>query len=172
MPATYPGFSSPDAKVARNGLALIDEIIDPELLVPKLRASTKIGAIKELVDLLHAKGVVEDSLSFLQAVLEREALHSTILHDVALPHARTHTVNQMGIALGVAHRPIDFPSGDEHGSIQLLCLIAVPVHESDLYLALLGTLARTFNDIKFKTALLHCSSSQDLYHLLSSRSIS
>lgn len=170
MPATYPGFSSIGAKTARHDLT--DGLIDPELLVPNLQADTKIGAIKELVDLLHAKGVVKDSLSFLQAVLEREALNSTILDDVALPHARTPAVNQMGMALGVARRPIDFPSGDERGSIQLLCLIAVPAHESDLYLTLLSTLARSFNDIEFKTALLNCSSSQDLYHLLSSSSVS
>ena len=170
MPATYPGSPRLGAKTARYDLT--DELIDPELLVPNLRASTKIGAIKELVDLLHAKGVVKDSLSFLQAVLEREALNSTILDDVALPHARTPAVNQMGMALGVARRPIDFPSGDERGSIQLLCLIAVPAHESDLYLTLLSTLARSFNDNDFKTALLNCSSSQNLYHLLSSSSIS
>ena len=169
MPATYPGSPRLGAKTARYDLT--DELIDPELLVPNLRASTKIGAIKELVDLLHAKGVVKDSLSFLQAVLEREALNSTILDDVALPHARTPAVNQMGMALGVARRPIDFPSGDERGSIQLLCLIAVPAHESDLYLTLLSTLARSFNDNDFKTALLNCSSSQDLYHLLSLSSI-
>ena len=170
MPATFPDFHSIGAKNARYNIA--DELTAPELLVPNLRASTKIGAIKELVDLLHAKGVVKDSLSFLQAVLEREALNSTILDDVALPHARTPAVNQMSMALGVARRPIDFPSGDERSSIQLLCLIAVPAHESDLYLTLLSTLASSFNDNDFKTALLNCSSSQDIYQLLSSSSIS
>ena len=172
MAVTYQGFSTSDARIARNGLATIEEIIDPDLLVPNLDADTKIGAIKELVDRLHAKGVVEDSLSFLQSVLEREALHSTILHDVALPHARSLAVNQMGMALGIARRPIDFPSGDERGSIQLICLIAVPARASHQYISLLGTLARTFTNIEFKNALLHCASSQDLYHLLSSHTVS
>ena len=170
MSATFPGFFTTDAKNARHDFTC--KLTAPDLLVPNLQAGTKIGAIKELVDLLHRKGVVKDSLSFLQAVLEREALNSTILDDVALPHARTPAVNQMGMALGVARHPIDFPSGDERGSVQLLCLIAVPAHESDLYLTLLSTLARSFNDNDFKTALLNSSSSQDLYHLLSSSSIS
>ena len=149
----------------------VEECLDPELLVPNLSANTKIGAIKELVDRLHAKGLVEDSLSFLQSVLEREALNSTILCDVALPHARSRTVTQMSLALGIAPQPIDFPSGDERRFIQLLCLIAVPAHASDSYLALLARLARTFSDTTFKNALLHSTSSEELYHLLSSHAI-
>ena len=148
-----------------------EDIIDPELLVPSLRADTKIGAIKELVDRLHAKGVVEDSLCFLQSVLEREAITSTLLHDVALPHARSQTVSEMGMALGIARQPIDFPSGDERRPIRFLCLIAVPAHASDLYLSLLAGLAQSFSDAQFKNALLHSTSPDELYHLLSSHSI-
>ena len=147
----------------------VTDIIAPDLLVPRLVADNKIGAIKELVDLLHANGVVADSLSFFQSVLERENLQSTILSgDIAIPHARNRAVNHLGMALGIAPQPIDFPSGDKRQTIRLICLIAVPAHEPLSYLTLLSTVARTFGDAELKNALLKADSSKELYHLLSS----
>ena len=153
-------------------MGLSEHLIDPELLIPDLSADSKIGAIKKLVDRLHTRGIVADSLSFLQSVLERENLQSTILSsDIALPHARSRAVNELGMAMGVAHRPIDFPSGDDRQPIHLICLIAVPAHAPDLYLTLLATLARTFGDAEFKSALLSATSAEELFNLLSSRQI-
>ena len=163
---------SSNAKFARGSLLDADAPIDPELLVPQLSAGTKIGAIKELVDRMYLKGIVGDSLSFLQSVLERENLQSTILGgDIALPHARSRSVNELGLALGIARPPIDFPSGDDRRPIHLICLIAVPAHAPDLYLALLAALARTFADVELKQSLVNCTSREELYRLLSSRQI-
>jgi len=163
---------SSNAKFARSPLLHPETLIDPELLVPQLSADTKIGAIKELVDRMHLKGIVGDSLSFLQSVLERENLQSTILGGViALPHARSRSVNKLGLALGIARPPIDFPSGDDRRPIELICLIAVPADAPDLYLALLAALARTFADVEFRQSLVNCTSRKELYHLLSSRQI-
>ena len=148
------------ANVARETASLAP--IDVTLLVPQLNSDDKIGAIKELVDLLHAGGYVQDSLAFLQSVLEREALQSTILDDVALPHARCASVNKMGLAMGIARPAIDFPSGDDRGRVDIICLIAVPAQSSDDYLTILSTLARMFSDVDLKTILTDCSSSEDL----------
>jgi len=145
----------------------IDQVINSELLIPQLRANNKIGAIKELVDKMHDQGIITDSLSFLQSVLEREQLQSTILGgEVALPHARSRCVSDLGLALGIAHTPIDFPSGDERHPVRLICLIAVPAHAPDLYLNLLGSLARTLSDEERRTALLAAESAADMQALL------
>jgi mannitol/fructose-specific phosphotransferase system IIA component (Ntr-type) len=143
------------------------EIVDPALLIPQLNADSKIGAIKELVDHMHEQGLVTDSLSFLQSVLERENLQSTILgKEVALPHARSRCVRDLGLALGITRQPIDFPSGDERQSIRLICLIAVPTHAPDLYLSLLGSLARQLSDEDRKAALLDAGSTEAMRELL------
>ncbi len=144
------------------------ELVDPDLLVPRLKADNKIGAIKELVDRLYARGIVRDTLSFLQAVLGRENLESTILgNDVAMPHARSRSVNRLGMAVGISPSPIDYPSGDERQAIRIICLIAVPAQAPDAYLALLGTLARTFEDEGLKNALLQTTTAEELHGLLS-----
>ncbi|MFT5088385.1 MAG: PTS system fructose-specific IIC component [Candidatus Latescibacterota bacterium] len=165
MTVTSPVSLSSNAKFAHR--FDIDQIVNSELLVPQFHADSKIGAIKELIDKMHEQGVITDSLSFLQSVLEREQLQSTILGgEVAMPHARSRCVRDLGLAMGIAHRPIDFPSGDERHSVRLICLIAVPAHAPDLYLNLLGSLARTLSDQERRAALIAAESAAEMQALL------
>ena len=143
------------------------QVLNEELLIPRLAASSKIGTINALVDALHRDGIVTDRLSFLQSVLERENLQSTILGgDVALPHARSRAANRLGLALATMAQPIDFPSGDDRCALQLICLIAVPAHAPDLYLSLLASLAQTLSNANLKRGLLHAATAGDMHRLL------
>lgn len=145
----------------------LGDIADVDLLLPKLTSTSKIGAIKELIDLLHDRQVVTDRLSFLQAVLEREQLQSTVLNDeVALPHARGRCVDSLGLAMGITPAPIDFPSGDECSTVRLICLIAVPAHAPDLYLNLLGMLARILSSNQRRLDFLNAESAEQMKQLL------
>jgi fructose PTS system EIIBC or EIIC component len=165
LTAASPDALQIDAKFARN-FELAD-LVREDLLIPQLEADSKIGGIKELVDRLHRGGIVTDSLSFLQSILERENLQSTILGgDVALPHARSRSASKLGLALGTTAQPIDFPSGDDRCAIQMICLIAVPAHAPDLYLSLLASLARTLANPELKHGLLHADSAAEMYRLL------
>ena len=89
-----------NAKFARN-FELAD-LVNEDLLIPQLEADSKIGAIKELVDRLHRGGIVTDSLSFLQSILERENLQSTILGGDVAPTPRTVPLGQQ-IGFGLRH---------------------------------------------------------------------
>ena len=143
------------------------DLVSEDLLIPQLADNSKIGAIKDLVDCLHDKGIVTDRLSFLQSVLERENLQSTILgNDVALPHARSHSATKLGLALATTAHPIEFPSGDDRCTVGMICLIAVPAHAPDLYLSLLASLARTLANSELKRGLVHANSSAAMYRLL------
>lgn len=145
----------------------LDDIADIDLLLPRLTATSKIGAIKELTDLLHERRVITDRLGFLQAVLEREQLQSTVLNnEVALPHARGRCVDSLGLAMGIAPAPIDFPSGDECSTVRLICLIAVPAHAPDLYLNLLGMLARILSSNQRRRDFLQAESAEQMQQLL------
>ena len=160
-----------DAKFARN--FELAELVNEDLLIPQLEADSKIGAIKELIDRLYRGGIVTDSLSFLQSVLERETLQSTILGgNVALPHARSRSAGKLGLAVGTTSRTIDFPSGDDRCGIQMICLIAVPSHAPDLYLSLLASLARTLVDSDLKNGLLHAESAAQMHRLLTEPQLS
>jgi mannitol/fructose-specific phosphotransferase system IIA component (Ntr-type) len=138
------------------------------LMIPELAADSKIPAIKELVDRLHEHDVVDDNLAFLQAVLERETLRSTVIGDgeVALPHARGRMVRGLGMAMGRSRIPIGFPSGDDRHEVGLICLIAIPANEPGLYLKLLSALARVFQDAAFRVELGKAESAERMQQLL------
>ena len=139
-------------------------------MVPDLGAESKIGAIKTLVDRLQQAGILDDSLSFLQAVLERENIESTVVHGlIALPHARCRAVSRLGMAVGVSSQPIDYPSGDDRSSVRLICLIAVPADAPRLYLGLLAALASAFGDDDFVRATLSAGTPEKMYALMSDR---
>jgi PTS system fructose-specific IIC component len=140
----------------------------PGLMIPELTADSKIPAIKELVDRLHEHDVVDDNLAFLQAVLERETLQSTVVGNgqVALPHARGRMVRGLGMALGRTKTPIGFPSGDDRHEVGLICLIAIPANAPGLYLKLLSALARVFQDAAFRAELGKAESAEHMQQLL------
>ena len=138
-------------------------------MLPNMAVDSKLGAIKLLVDHLYNCGILADKLSFLQAVLARETLQSTILTDlVALPHARSRAVNRLGLALGVLPGEIDFPSGDACRPIRIICLLAVPTQAPDPYLGVLSRLARNFSDDAFADQLLGQSTPEQLFEHLNS----
>ncbi|MFH1568397.1 MAG: PTS sugar transporter subunit IIA [Gemmatimonadota bacterium] len=142
-------------------------VLHPDTMLPGLEPESKIWALKELVDALHGRGVVTDSLSFLQAVLERENLGSTVLDgEVAVPHARSRSVNRLGMAVGACRQPLDFPSGDDRHGVRLICLIAVPSEAPGLYLSLLAAVARTFGDHRLRQQLLEADDPEAMHRLL------
>ena len=163
------GHGSSADFAATNVLSELAAVVQhSSLMIPKLLADSKIPAIKELVDRLQEQGVVDDNLGFLQAVLERESLQSTVIGDgeVALPHARGRMVHRLGMALGRAQPPIGFPSGDDRHEVGLICLIAVPADSPGLYLKLLAALARVFDDAAFRAELGAADSAQRMQQLL------
>ncbi len=162
----FSGLNRPSAKFAPDA-ALEAYPLDIDLLVPGLRASNKIGAIKQLVDRLHRRGFIGDSLQFLQSVLERENLESTILAEgVALPHARCHSVHRLGLAVGVTQPPLEYPSGDDVGRIPVICLIAVPADAPSRYLDLMGLLAHRLSHAEIRAGLRAATTATELQALL------
>lgn len=145
-------------------------LLEQTMMVPRLRSDSKIGAIKQLVDRLYRAGRLNDSLSFLQAVLERENLDSTVIRGtIALPHARARSVTGLGVALGVCDEPIYYPSGDDLSAVRAVCVIAVPMDSPRQYLGLLSHLAWAFGDSDFVHRLLATPSPQGMSELMSGR---
>ncbi len=152
------------AGISASTVGLKDRI-DPQVMVPDLKSGDRIGAIKELVDRMHLAGWVDDSLSFLQSVLVREDLESTVVTEgVAFPHARCHAVKRLGAAVGVSRQGVRF--GGQGEPVHVVCLLGVPTSNSDAYLPLLAHVSQTFDDRAFTECLLECSSSEHMYRTI------
>lgn len=141
---------------------------DPALMVPGLRSQDRMGAIKEMVDRLHRTGCVTDSLAFLQSVLDREDLESTVLgKGIAFPHARCRSATHLGMAFGISRNGVDFYSERYPQRVHLICLLAVPVIGEEGHLYLQGTLAGLFRNRGVRSGLLGCHSAQEMCRYLS-----
>ena len=140
---------------------------DPALMVPDLQSPDRMGAIKEMVNRLHSAGCVTDSLAFLQSVLDREDLESTVLEEgVAFPHARCRSTTRLDVVFGISRQGVDFHSERYPQRVHLLCLLAVPVIGEEDHLHLLGMLAGRFRDRTFRSGLLRCHTSEEMYRFL------
>lgn len=139
--------------------------IDDALMIPQLRSQDKMGAIKELVDRLYQSRHVTDSLRFLQAVLDREDLESTVLgKGVALPHARCRSVSQPSLALGISQAGIPFHVDAHPRPVHVVCMLAMPEAVPMVYLPFLGQLAEVFQAPEFRKDLLACQTPVDMKH--------
>ncbi|MCZ6632988.1 MAG: PTS sugar transporter subunit IIA [bacterium] len=141
--------------------------LNATLMVPELQATDRMGAIKELVDRFYQTGGVSDSLRFLQSVLDREDLESTVVdRGVAFPHARCRSVAGFGVAFGISQRGVDFYSDIYPEPVHLICMLAVPMVGAVKHLALLGHLAGLFQQEDFQFGLRACHTAGDMHDFL------
>jgi mannitol/fructose-specific phosphotransferase system IIA component (Ntr-type) len=121
------------------------DLTEPKLLVPRLLSQQPAGAIQELTRRLESTGRIGNASGFAEAVLNRESQWPTLLEQgIALPHARGSAVQTLSLAVG--HSPAGLPWGPERRPVSLLFLFAVPVAETQGYLAALSALAHLLND--------------------------
>lgn len=136
-----------------------------EALKPRLLATTKQGAISELVSLLYENGLVMDRERAVQAVFEREQGLSTGLeHGLAIPHARTDAVTRLVCAVGLKKEGVDFDAADGKPA-RIVVLVLAPDNAATPQLQLIAQVCRLL-DGKGRAELLACETSEDMLCVL------
>ncbi|MGH7505618.1 MAG: CBS domain-containing protein [Longimicrobiales bacterium] len=126
-------------------MRLLDLLPREHLIVP-LDAATLDDAVGALVRRLAEAGAIEDADAVQQSLAERPAAAVvTITPQVALPHYRTHTVDRLTVALGVAPAPLATPALAD-SDVRVVALILAPPGAATLYLQTVSALARLFRD--------------------------
>ena len=134
-------------------------------LKPRLRATTKLGAISELVTLLYDNGLVMDRKAAVQAVYEREQRLSTGLgFGVAIPHARTDAVARLVCAVGLKKEGLEFGTADDEPT-RIVILVLAPDSAATPQLQLIAQFCRML-DSRGRAALLACETSDDMLRVL------
>jgi Kef-type K+ transport system membrane component KefB/mannitol/fructose-specific phosphotransferase system IIA component (Ntr-type) len=140
-----------------------------EALKPQLLATTKQGAISELVSLLYENGLVMDRERAVQAVFEREQSLSTGLEfGLAIPHARTDAVTRLVCAVGLKKEGLDFDSVDGK-PVRIVALVLAPDSAATPQLQLIAQLCRLLNE-QGRSALLACETPEDMFGVLTAGS--
>lgn len=141
----------------------ITDILEKECVRVPLAAEGKIGAITELVDLLHEQGRITDRNAVLSAVIAREKTRSTgIGQGLAVPHGKSAGCPALTMAVGVPTTPIDFSSVDG-APCRVVVLLASPADEMGPHIQALARVSRLWLTETFRADVAAATSADELY---------
>ncbi|MBO7517307.1 MAG: PTS sugar transporter subunit IIA [Spirochaetia bacterium] len=144
-------------------------LIEEDIIKIPLEAKTKPDVIKELVDVLKKAGKIEDAESVFRAVMLRENMGSTGLEKgIAVPHAKTHKVNNLVLAIGVSPEGVDFDSLDGEPSKLFFLLIATP-QQAGPHIEALSESARLTRSSNFCKLLLNAKTPTEIVDIFSAQ---
>ena len=122
----------------------VERFSSPELMLPRLAAEDRDGAIRELAAKMEEQAFVEHADKLVEAVLRREAIISTAVdHGLAFPHSRGVEGGGLSLALGISPKGIKFESQSKTLT-HVIFLMTIPTAANAFYLRLLAGLTETF----------------------------
>jgi PTS system nitrogen regulatory IIA component len=141
-----------------------------DALVPALAATTKEGAIRELVGSLQQAGYFQpkEVEPVVAEILRREGLGSTgIGRGVAIPHSRYEGLPKLIGTVGLSRAGIPFDSIDGQDVRMVFLLVSRP-DQPGPHLHALETIVRVTESDEFINKLLGCTTREQMWDLISS----
>ena len=134
--------------------------------VIKIDSTEKQPAIRELVSGLQEAGLIENKDRYYAQVAHRESLENTgIGNMLAIPHARSDSVEKFYTILGMCETPVDYQAFDGK-PVKYIMLSLFPTGFSTKYLYLIGMMARIFNNKENAQYLKHKHTNSEIYDFL------
>ena len=127
------------------------DYLDSEGVILDLKQKNKKTILSYILDHLIQKKKIkkEHKRIVLRALLQREEMGSTAIGGhIALPHARTETVNNIIVCFSVSKEGIAFDSLDQE-PVHIIALLLSNQKEAGLHLNMLAFLARLLRDKYF-----------------------
>ena len=110
-------------------------------MIVDLGAVSREEAIAALAKAMEDNHFISNADSLVAAAMDREAVLSTAMEDVAFPHVRGVEGGGLTLAMGVSKEGVDWAGETVH----LVFLSAIPVAVSAFYLRLMAGLAQAFS---------------------------
>jgi fructose-specific phosphotransferase system IIA component len=144
----------------------ISDLIQKDLVTVNLKSHTAESVIAEIVEQLYKSRKIKDKKEVLEGLLKREKTGSTgIGEGIAIPHSRIAEIEEAVLFVGLSKRGIDFSSVDGR-PVHIVILFLTPLLETGLHLKILSKAATLLNNSVFTGQLMHCSSNDELFHVL------
>ena len=142
----------------------LSELLTPSRIRVPLRAQSKEGVLRELVDLLvGGNGAAEDVL---QAILERERQFPTgIGYGVAVPHGKTPALANLMVVAGTAPAPVPYETVDGQ-PVRLFFLLAGPESQAGAHVKALSRISRLVRREPIRARLLAAQTADEFYRIL------
>ncbi|HKB03829.1 MAG TPA: PTS sugar transporter subunit IIA [Gemmataceae bacterium] len=141
-----------------------------DALIPSLAATTKEGAIRELVGALQAAGYfrANEVDHVVNEIMRREGLGSTgIGRGVAIPHSRYEGLPRLIGTLGLSRNGIPFDSIDSQDVRMVFLLVSRP-DQPGPHLHALETIVRVSESDEFINRLMACTTRDQIWELIES----
>ncbi|MGT2750245.1 PTS fructose transporter subunit IIABC [Streptococcus orisasini] len=120
----------------------IQDLLNKDVMLLDLQATTKEAVIDEMVSKLSEKGIVTDFDTFKAGIMNREAQTSTGLGDgIAMPHSKNAAVKEATVLFAKSNKGVDYEALDG-APVDLFFMIAAPDGANDTHLAALAELSQ------------------------------
>jgi PTS system nitrogen regulatory IIA component len=147
-------------------MANIKDLLQDDLVLEELKATDKIGVLREFAAHLKNAGKVADAEELLRVLVERESLGSTGIGDgVAIPHGKLGVLRDMIVAFGRSSSGVDFQSMDSKPA-HLFFLLVTPADRPGDHLKTLARISRILKNPVLRNNLKHAAYRQELQRLI------
>ena len=142
----------------------VKDVLDERGIDLNMKAADKKEAITNLAGKLKNAGYIADVESYVKDIYLRESQGQTgIGHYVAIPHGKSDSVTQVGIAIGKMENEIEWETLDGEG-VKLIFLFAVgnDNENAKTHLKLLAEVARNLGNDEAVEQLLSAKTVEDI----------
>ncbi|WP_439443962.1 PTS fructose transporter subunit IIABC [Listeria aquatica] len=143
----------------------ITDLLSKDVMIMSLKATTKEGAIDEMIASLEEHGKINDPLLFKEQIMKREAQSSTGIGDgIAMPHAKTKAVNTPTVVFAKSEAGLDYESLDG-APAHLFFMIAATDGANETHLETLAALSRLLVHPDFVNSLKNAQTPDEVVQL-------
>ena len=140
----------------------IQDLLNKEVMILDLKATSKEAAIDEMINSLVDKGLVTDFETFKTGIMNREAQTTTGLGDgIAMPHSKNAAVKEATVLFAKSATGVDYESLDGQPT-DLFFMIAAPDGTNDTHLAALAELSKYLLKDGFADTLRKATSAEEV----------
>jgi len=146
----------------------MSDFVIRDAIVPELKANTKEGVIREMVESLRAAGAFKnaDPEDIVKAILKRELLGSTgIGRGVAIPHTKHNSVDRLVGTVALSRPGVPFDSLDGE-PVHVFVLLISPQDRPGDHLRALENVSRSLRDDGFVRSLRQATTREAVWALL------
>ena len=145
---------------------LLQKALRPATIRLHLEATDKDAAIRELLALIDDDEHLRDRAAAEEALFAREISMSTGMGDgIAMPHAKTNTVDHLTMALGLKAGGLDFDSADGEPA-KIFFLTLSPANKAGPHIQLLSEVSNIMRHAEAREAILKATSPEGVFALL------
>jgi fructose PTS system EIIBC or EIIC component len=143
----------------------ISDILTEDLIVARLKGSSKEEIIDAMVQLVGKSPKVLDTGKVHAAIFEREKIMSTgVGNGFAIPHGKTDAVTEIVAGFAVTEKEIDYDSLDEK-PVRLVFLLVGRDNLVGPHIKLLSRISRLMNKEEFRAQLLSATTAKEILEL-------